>query len=421
MNKFVILIFLLNFKLVLASNDEKLAFYIEQFKFKAVPKLAIDQPSFYKLGEKLFFDKRISLKNNISCSTCHHPDMSTGDALPFSIGERGVGLGILRQQMNAGITNRNSPNLLNKGHMDFTDMFWDGRVRYSPANDTYRTPELALNGREPELKEIKEALGKSALAAQALFPMVNVLEMRGEENAHLTNLEVWEMIVNKIQTASDYEDPLKENFGDNWKNINIGHLANAIAYYEARAFQITNTPWDQYLRGDLTALSEKEKRGAIVFSDKARCANCHHGTFLTNFAFQNIGIPPMAPHGSSEASDLGHFKVMPMEHFKYAFLTPPLRQIAKTAPYFHNGSFLNLKDVITHYLNPIKSIESFDANGINEIFKFNFNQPFIIESNPEIKKEIQNNLHPLVRNPVDLTLEEQEDLLHFLEVSLTEK
>ncbi len=112
------------------SLDEKLIDYINAFQISVPKTVTKDKPDLFEFGRKLFQDKNLSLSNNITCMTCHHPNLGTGDSLPFSIGTGGRGHGVGRFQNGAGLTPRNAPHLYNKGHSSLTTMFWDGITRF---------------------------------------------------------------------------------------------------------------------------------------------------------------------------------------------------------------------------------------------------------------------------------------------------
>lgn len=396
--------------------DKTLSQYVQTFKFAPVEKLKIDRPALYRLGKKLFFDKRLSLTEKISCSTCHDPNYGSSDALPFSIGVNDNGIGTERIQINGKLTRRTSPVIINKGHADFDKMFWDGRVFYSRATKRFYTPEKGLNGTNPKYTHITSVL-ESALAAQALFPMTSSVEMKGAENEHLSNIEVWNKIEKRILGVDEYKVLIKRAFKID--KVNIAHLANAIAYFEGRFFQATNTPWDKYLRGDKKALSDDEKRGAIIFSTKARCARCHHGKHLTNFAFQNIAVPQIYNNDHSKP-DRGRYEIVPQDFTQFGFLTQPLRNISKTSPYFHNGAFKSLSEVIEHYSNAKESLYFYNVQSLNKLFSKNYLHQFSVDLSPKTLSEMERKLHPLLRRSFKLTEKEKKYLLKFLEVSLTE-
>jgi cytochrome c peroxidase len=397
--------------------DDQLDEYVGIFKYEAIKPLRNNNDLKYRLGKKLFFDNRLSLKNSISCSTCHDPEFNSTDALPFSIGLGAHGIGTNRVQDIARITRRSSPSLFNKGHEDFDKMFWDGRVYYMKAGNRYYTPEPGLNGHDPKFGHITEVLG-SAMAAQALFPMLSAIEMKGESN--LSNIEVWETITARILKTDNYRALFKAVYNKNVDQLNVGHIGNALAYFQSRFFQATNTNWDKYLRGNKSAMSDSEKRGAIVFSNKGRCSRCHHGKFLTNFAFQNVGVPQIRSL-EHKSLDLGRFEISKQEYAKFSFATQPLRNIAKTAPYFHNGSYQTLEEVVDHYLDAKDALYFYKINNLNSYFSRNYNKLFELNNDQSTINLIGKNLHPLLRSKFSLTEQEKSDLILFLKESLTEK
>lgn len=413
----IILCLFLSLSAISSELDDKLDQYIDIFKYQAIKPLRDNDNLKFKLGKKLFFDNRLSLKNNISCSTCHDPEFESADALPVSIGAGGHGIGLDRIQSDAKVTRRSSPSLFNKGHSDFDKMFWDGRVYFMQAGNRYYTPEPGLNGQNPKFGHITEVL-ESAMAAQALFPLVSSIEMKGESS--LSNIEVWQTVTARVLAIESYKDLFKGVYKKEVDKFNIGHIANALAYFQSRFFQATNTNWDKYLRGNKSAMTDSEKRGAIVFSSTARCSRCHHGKFLTNFAFQNIGVPQIKSKDHKEL-DLGRFEISKQEFAKFSFATQPLRNIVKTAPYFHNGSHQTLEEVVDHYLDSRDSLYFYKVDKLNRYFARNFNNSFDVNNDQSTLSAVTSNLHPLLRSKFTLSTLQREDLLLFLKESLTQK
>lgn len=153
------------------------------------------------LGRALFFDKELSGNRNISCATCHHPTLATGDGLPLSVGEGASGLGPARTPLSPLIA-RHAPTLVAVGAADLRRLFWDGRVARDPATGALTTPVAALNGTSPTRPDLAGPLG-SALAAQAMFPPTSPDEMRGQpgenELADAANEEaVWAAIMVRL-------------------------------------------------------------------------------------------------------------------------------------------------------------------------------------------------------------------------------
>lgn len=397
--------------------DQKLSRYIEVFQFAAIKPLPRDNKALYYLGAKLFSDRRLSSENNISCRDCHHHKMGSGDNLPLGVGTGAVTSKGVRYLHHGKIVPRNSPALYNKGHKEFQMMFWDARIFYNSFNDSYTTPEPGLNGEEPEYSDIKAALS-GPLAAQALFPLVSEDEMLGSQKTFKGNRYYWDKIVEKILSFENY----REHFAQIWPGvkINIGHFASAIAYFESRAFEISRTPWDQYLRGDKSAMSDGEKKGALAFVEKGLCARCHNGVHLTNFTMHNAGIPSIGPGIDGQGRDYGRYHVQRDKNFLFRFVTPGLRNIAKTAPYFHNGSMVSLKSVIEHYRDIPLSFKNYTGKELLKYNEINYQGRLKMIKDQEYKDLLLSTVSPPFRMKLDLSDEDISLIELFLTKSLSE-
>ena len=255
------------------------------------------------LGRRLFYDTRLSVDSTVSCASCHQP------AMAFSDGKR-VSEGVQKQKGT-----RNAPSLLNVAYRQ--GFFWDGR--------------------------------SASLEAQSEEPVKNPLEM-----AHsLRGVE------ERLASDSSYGAAFEHAFGA--EAISYAAVAKAIAAFE-RTLLCGNSPFDRYFYGhDPNALSESAKRGFEIFRNPggANCATCHtigeKYALFTDNKFHNTSV------GGEDASgnplDLGRYIITKSEDDKGAFRTPSLRNVALTAPYFHNGSRVTLEDVIGFYIrggNPLR-------------------------------------------------------------------
>lgn len=311
-----------------------------------------------KLGKLLFFDKILSGNKNISCSSCHHPTLASGDALALPFGEGGKGLGRQRQQGDSNVVPRNAPDIFNRGFPDFEIMMWDGRIAITDEKGII-SPEPGLNGHKSRKVKILEPI-RSTLGLQALFPLTSHDEMRGhgdenELSRAKDNFELWSKIEQRIRSVNEYVDLFKDSYPDihNSKDIHIGHVANSIAAYETFAFDASQTKFDLYLRGEIE-LNEFEREGADIFLNKGRCISCHNGPFLTDSKFHNIAVPKIGP-GKKFNDDFGLFLQTQKVEDIYKFKTPPLRNVEVTGPWMHNGFFSNLKSLIKHHTAPQES------------------------------------------------------------------
>jgi cytochrome c peroxidase len=281
------------------------------------------------LGEKLFFDKRLSVDNTISCATCHDPATALAES-------NMVGIGI---QNKKGA--RNSPSVINSMFNEL--QFWDGRA--------------------PTLEE------------QAKLPIINSIEMGMKDHP---------MVVSKVREIAEYKPLFAAAFGN--EGITIDTIAKAIASFE-RTQLSGNSPFDRFMAGDKKAISESAKRGWDLFNGQARCISCHafneSSPFFSDFKFHNIGVAAKDQNFSALArqarqligsnpnnkdaidelalkegfSELGRFLVTKQPRDIGSFKTSMLRDIELTAPYMHNGSEKTLLDVIKFYdkggeLNP---------------------------------------------------------------------
>lgn len=371
-------------------------------------------PDVYKIemGLRLFLDNNLSGNRRVTCFTCHTPGLGTGDAKPFSLTED-------RQD----IVRRNAQSIFNMKSSGDRFYFWDGRIEFDSKAHRFKTPEPALNGNQPEELKIVEAL-EDGLAAQAIFPIASREEMRGKigENEianEATNIGAWKKIVERIQNNFEsYYDLFQKAFpGNDFKEMNIGHVGSALSRFMEYEFYSWDSPFNRYVAGDTSALSLKEKKGLEVFLGRGMCIACHQGSYLgLNTFFTNVGVPELS--SSMLGRDLGRFEVTKLPHEKHFFKVPSLRNIALSAPYFHNGAKRTLREVVEHYNAVFKSIEDYKI-------PMSYEQASVIplkmyNSDAE-KKELKTSVQAgFLRRGLGLTEEEKENLTFFLEESLTD-
>jgi cytochrome c peroxidase len=278
-------------------------------------------PAIVSLGEKLFFESRLSGDGAVACATCHDPARAFTDGRAVSIGIAG----------RAG--QRNAPTILNALYNK--TQFWDGRV--------------------------------NTLEEQAALPITNPFEMGATSIGDA---------VGRIAGDTDYQRQFTQAFG---RGVNEPDMLTAIAAYE-RTLVSFDSPFDHFVAGERNAISDAAKRGWESFNGKARCNLCHaltdkerDVTVFTDNDFHNIGIGiirhrvvPLALQAkrdlargnlpdidtaaiASETSVLGRFLLTKKDGDVAAFKTPDLRNVLVTAPYFHDGSQQTLWDAVDHY------------------------------------------------------------------------
>lgn len=367
-----------------------------------------------ELGRMLFFDKLLSGNKDISCATCHHPSLGSSDGLPLSIGVGGKGLGEARKMGNKrDRIPRNSPDIFNRGSSEWHSMFWDSRVKGSIVKG-YDTPAE---------EKFPEGL-ESILAAQAMFPVTSRDEMRGEvgdkdvfgevnELALISNASpqaIWHRLMLRIMQFPKYRELFKKAYPNiREEDFGFQHAANAIAAFEIDAFTLNDSPWDNYLAGDQKALSKRAKRGAALFYGKADCASCHSGSLMTDQEVHNIGVPQIGPgKGNAEPLDVGRYLETGLEEDLFAFRTPPLKNVALTGPWMHNGAYNTLEAAVLHHLNPAAALQNYDCSELPEELQAS------CKKDKELNQRIINYLDPKLKTQIDLSKGEIKDLLAFL-------
>lgn len=338
--------------------DEVLRRVIVQHGLSAYPgrELIEAESELTRLGRDLFFDPILSGDQNIACATCHHPAFAMTDGRALPIGAGGTGLGEQRAframaQLDGegAIANpfidvfipRNSPTIINSALL--SRQFWDGRVE---ASGGVRTPEDAIN--ELDLSD--------PLMAQALFPITSQHEMAGITFGTLPPMVIRQKLLQRLSDNPEYAARFADVFSS--EEISLRQLAEAVAAFE-RQLIFTAAPWDDYVAGDEAALSQAQKRGALLFFGEmnaaVKCAGCHSGNLFTDQAFHNLLAPQLGPgkdNGEDGRDDLGRANVSFDYRDQYRFKTPSLRNVSLTSPYLHSGAYRELADVIWHHANP---------------------------------------------------------------------
>ena len=365
------------------------------------------------LGEALFFDKLLSGNRDTSCATCHHPLMHTSDGLSLPIGVGGHGLGTSRVMgIGRDFIPRNSPDIFNRGAPEWVTMFWDGRISGSP--------EMGFSN--PAGMMLPHGL-ENILAAQAMFPVTSLDEMRGKPDDkekfdnELADLPaddptaIWQALMDRLLAVPEYVAMFKAAYPNESRHeLGFQHAANAIAAYEATTWTMTDSPWDQYLAGDNSAISNAAKRGGILFYGTARCSNCHSTNLLTDQGYHNIAVPQLGPGKDDEKPlDYGRYHVTQNPQDKFAFRTPPLRNVALTSPYMHNGAYHDLESVLRHHLNPTEMLLNYNPE---------FLSPALQETcqvDEATQQAILETLDPILLTPLELSDAQISDLLAFLQ------
>ncbi|MDR0700856.1 MAG: cytochrome-c peroxidase [Azoarcus sp.] len=240
-----------------------------------------------QLGEKLFNDPQLSADGTVSCANCHALANGGDDGLRFS---RGVG--------NAtGVVN--APTVFNSV-FNFRQ-FWDGRA--------------------------------ASLAEQIAGPLLDPSEMASS----------WAIAIRRVKENTAYRGDFQHEYGG---EISERTITDALVNFEA-SLLTPNAPFDRFLNGDTTAIDNETQEGFRRFTDYG-CISCHQGIGVGGNFFQRFGIMGdyFADRGSITKADLGRYNITKREEDRYVFKVPSLRNVAVTAPYFHDGSAATLDEAI---------------------------------------------------------------------------
>ncbi|AXT26558.1 cytochrome-c peroxidase [Ruegeria sp. AD91A] len=331
------------------------------------------QPEFFEpdlsnseLGQLLFYDPILSGNRNISCATCHHPKLGTSDGLSLGIGEGGTGLGgkrkLTQDNMPEQRIPRNSPAMWNLGALEFTTFFHDGRLEADPSRP---------NGIRTPLGTHMRPGFQSALAAQAMFPVLSPDEMAGHYSENEVSKAVrlglltqeggaWDLIAARVAAIPEY----KQRFDDiaPGEDITFTAIANVIADFIAFEWRADNSLFDRAMRGE-DVLPDQAQLGMELFYGKAGCSACHSGWFQTDHRFHSIAMPQIGPGKAARfenhVRDDGRLRVTGDKDDAFAFRTPSLRNVTLTAPYGHSGAYAQLEDVVRHHLHPVAALRSY--------------------------------------------------------------
>ena len=241
-----------------------------------------------QLGKHLFFDPRLSRDNTVSCATCHDVANGGDDGRATAVG------------IDGAVGPFNTPTVLNAS-LNFAQ-FWDGRA--------------------------------ADLVSQVAGPVHNPIEM----GSH------WDEVVSKLEADAAFMAAFDDVYPGEALSGEV--ISDAIAEYEAQLIT-ANSPFDAYLLGDENALSERAREGLKTFTGLG-CVACHQGRSLGSNMYQRFGVAGnyFEDRGNLTEADFGRYNVTGQEEDKFYFKVPSLRNVADTAPYFHDGSVSDLSEAV---------------------------------------------------------------------------
>ncbi|MDR2234913.1 MAG: cytochrome-c peroxidase [Chryseobacterium sp.] len=246
------------------------------------------------LGKMLFFDPKLSKSNQISCSSCHDPEMGWSDRRRVALGNDHL------------LGNRNTMSLYNIAERQL--FFWDGRAK--------------------------------SLEEQAAGPL----------GAHHEMAMDVKTLPAKIQAVKGYKELFRKAFGD--EKVTYDRIVKVIADFQ-KTIKSQPSRFDRFLEGKYNALTDEEIYGMHIFRTKARCMNCHSGQYLTDESFHNIGLT----YYKRKYEDLGLYMITKNPEDAGKFKTPQLRDLLLTQPWMHNGLFNDLEGVVNMYNSGMHQID----------------------------------------------------------------
>ncbi|MHC4391085.1 MAG: cytochrome-c peroxidase [Planctomycetota bacterium] len=408
----------------MAKVDAALHYRIRHAGVTPLERPPRDAPELVELGRNLFFDRMLSGNHNISCATCHIPELAFTDGLPVSFGEGAEGAGRQRTGLAIQLIARNAPGITNRGVKGFDSMLWDSRAAFDPKTREITLP-VGLLASEEEIADVTAPI-RSALALQALLPVVSAAEMRGDEDdeerdrrnelaegSRTDDARVWRLLIKQLLELRGYRRLFRAAFpNEALEDLTFGHAAEALAAFQREVGTFTDTPFDRYLGGDFGAITKTQKEGAALFFGKADCARCHRGPHLSDFEHHALAVPQIGPGRGLEFNDRGRALESREPLDIYKFRTPALRNVEVTGPYMHDGAYASLREAIRHHVEPAACLEGYDPSELPP--DFSFTAQWFIEQNEDRLLA----LSPRLPSP-KLTEEELDLLVEFL-ASLTD-
>jgi cytochrome c peroxidase len=402
-------------------------------------------PKLAHLGNLLFFDRILGLHGDNACAGCHSPSNGFGDTQSIAIGIQSNQ--VVGPHRSGPRNQRRTPMVLNNAF--FPKLMWNGRFR-SAAGDpfdnsqgfTFPPPEgtARFTPGDPRIRHL--------LVAQAHIPPTEQIEVAGFTGAGgpfddglghpvpepdasgFRNEPIRQAVLALLNASPLYRAEFGALFPEVAEGgpIDFAMLGQAIAEFE---FTLTfaDAPIDRFARGEHEAMTDAQKRGALLFFGRAGCVKCHavaggSNEMFSDFEMRVAGVPQIAPEfgtgkgnfaflGPAADEDFGLEDITADPNDRYKFRTSPLRNVALQAAFFHNGSFTRLEDALRHHLNPEVTARLYDpfAAGLDLDLAL---RPCPID-------EVLERLDPLLQSPAPLSDDEFQDLLAFVRDGLLDE
>ena len=369
------------------------------------------------LGRLLFFDTVGGLNNDNNCSGCHSPTAGFGDTQSIAIGVDNNG--VVGPSRTGPRNQRRTPTVVNTAF--FPNLMWNSRFASlsddpfdNGAGFIFPAPEGTTLSHLPHL-----------LTAQAFIPPTERVEVAGFHFPGDSS-DIRDEVLRRINNVAEY----RKRFGKIFPSVRLGEpitfemFGAAIAEFEF-TLVFADAPIDRFSRGQRNALTNDQKRGALLFFGAARCVECHSVSGKSNEMFSDfeqhvIGVPQIAPilgnvtfDGPGADEDFGLEQNTGNSADRYKFRTSPIRNVALQPTFFHNGAFTRLEDAIRHHLNVNASVSSYDplAAGVDP--------DLAVQMGP--MAPVLAKIDPVLSTPINLTDDEFQQLVDFVRHGLLDQ
>jgi cytochrome c peroxidase len=406
-----------------SSIDQELAATLAQFGFtgriESTLEARLGRPvneGFADLGRLLFYDAIVGVNDDNACAGCHAPTTGYADTQSIAIGIESNGL--VGPSRSGPRNRRRSPTTINAAF--YPNMMWNSRF-VSLADDPF---DNRAGFQFPEPEGLSLSRLPHLLAAQAFMPAADRAEMAGFRFPG-DNFAIRDEIARRVNGIAKY----RKRFGKFFPEVKAGApitydmIAQAVAEFEF-TLVFANAPIDRFARGSTGAMSNDQKRGALLFFGKARCVECHAVSGRSNEMFSDftprvIGVPQIVPSNTNVTFDgpaanedygLENLTGDPLDRYK--FRTAPLRNVTFQPSFFHNGAFTSLKDAIRHHLDVFKSARGYDPG------EAGLDRDLTGPTGPI--EPVLERVDPLLASPINLTEEEFRDLVAFVRDGLAD-
>ncbi len=368
-----------------------------------------------ELGRSLWFDTIAGLNDDNACAGCHSPGAGFGDTQSIAIGIDNNG--VVGPGRTGPRNQRRTPMAINSSL--YPRLMWNGRFAALSMDPFDNSDGFSF--------PLPEGLSLSSkahlLIAQAFIPPTERVEAAGFSFVG-DNDAIRSEVENRLNNAPLYV----QKFGAVFPSVSAGNpitydmFAMATAEFE-HTLVMANAPIDKFARGHQNAMTDSQKRGALLFFGKAKCVNCHAVSGASNEMFSDfenhvIGVPQIVPSntnmvfdGPGQNEDFGLEQATGNSDDRYKFRTAPLRNLAVAGAFMHNGAFTTLESAIRHHLDVPASVLSFTTSHLAADLQ-----------NPiGPMTDVLARLDPAIASPTVLTNKEINELVDFVGNALTDE